>query len=48
MQTTFSSACLPALAPAAESRPSLPTDDRLYQAVTIIAILTVLGSLWVF
>lgn len=48
MQTTSSSVCLSALAPAGESRTSSPADDRLYQAVTILAILTVLGSLWVF
>ena len=35
-------------APADEIERPRPTEERVYQAVTVAAILLVLGSLWVF
>jgi hypothetical protein len=48
MQSTQQSspACLPAAAEAATQ--SRKREDLAYQAVTVAAILLVLGSLWVF
>jgi len=34
--------------PAGEIGRSIQSEDRVYQAVTVAAILLVLGSLWVF
>ncbi len=48
MQTSSQTAFHPVLAPANQRTRSIQTDDRVYQAVTVIAILMVLGSLWVF
>ena len=48
MQHSPKTASRPFVAPAAGSASSRPMEDRVYQAVTVAAILMVLGSLWLF
>jgi hypothetical protein len=48
MQPSPQSAAVTIPAPAASIELSSQRDDRVYQAVTVAAILLVLGSLWVF
>jgi len=48
MQTSPQSACTPLPAVAESTIPSRRSEDLIYQAVTVAAILMLLGSLWVF
>jgi len=48
MNAPFQSAFVPIPSPAGEIGRSIQSEERAYQAVTVAAILLVLGSLWVF
>jgi hypothetical protein len=48
MQRSPKTASSPPAAHAGGSASSRPVEDRVYQAVTVVAILMVLGSLWIF
>jgi hypothetical protein len=48
MQSSSQIASSPFAEQASGFVPSRPAEDRVYQAMTIAAILMVLGSLWVF
>ena len=48
MQTSPQSACNPLPAASETATPSRRSEDLIYQAVTIAAILMLLGSIWVF
>jgi len=48
MQRSPQTAPRPFMAPDAGSASARPIEDRVYQAVTVAAILMVLGSIWLF